>query len=160
VVCLDVNALDPPEKRPVVDAQFRKRSVDILVRNAAPRPLRRPAANFCAVLPWAGNGRLRGDPAARERRLEVANREANAPRGRRFERDVRPNAVAGCEQRLRPGAVAMSGTCHLNRQTNDEPSLAMSFVVLFMVLASMVAMVAMVASISPPDVQLAAVDLF
>jgi hypothetical protein len=55
----------------------------------------------------------------------------------------------------------MSGTYHLDRQADDEPSLAMSFVVLFMVLASMVAMVAMVASISPPDVQLAAaVDLF
>jgi hypothetical protein len=53
----------------------------------------------------------------------------------------------------------MSAECLL--EANDEPSLAMSFVVLFMVLAAMVATVAMVAGISPPDVQLAAaVDPF
>jgi hypothetical protein len=55
----------------------------------------------------------------------------------------------------------MPGQLRLDRHANDEPSLAMSFVVLFMVLGAMVAMVAVVASISVPDVQLAAaVDLF
>jgi hypothetical protein len=45
----------------------------------------------------------------------------------------------------------MSGERRLDRQENGEPSLAMSFVVLFVVLA---AMVAIVANISIPDVQL------
>jgi hypothetical protein len=50
----------------------------------------------------------------------------------------------------------MSAECLL--EANDEPSLAMSFVVLFMVLA---AMVASFANISVPDVQLSmAADLF
>jgi hypothetical protein len=45
----------------------------------------------------------------------------------------------------------MSGERRLDRQANDEPSLAMSFVVLCVVLA---AMVAIVANISISDVQL------
>ena len=49
----------------------------------------------------------------------------------------------------------MSGERRLGRQANDEPSLAMSFVVLFVVLA---AMVAIVANVSVPDVQLSAAD--
>ena len=51
----------------------------------------------------------------------------------------------------------MSAEHRLDRQANDEPSLAMSFVVLFVVLA---AMVAIVANISVPDVQLSAADLW
>jgi hypothetical protein len=52
----------------------------------------------------------------------------------------------------------MSGEHRLDRQANDEPSLAMSFVVLFVVMA---AMVAIVANISVPDIQLStAADLF
>jgi hypothetical protein len=43
----------------------------------------------------------------------------------------------------------------LDRQANDEPSLAMSFVVLFMVLA---AMIATVANVSIPDVQFVQTD--
>jgi hypothetical protein len=50
----------------------------------------------------------------------------------------------------------MSAECHL--EANDGPSLAMSFIVLFMVLT---AMVAAVANISVPDVHLSmAADLF
>jgi hypothetical protein len=46
----------------------------------------------------------------------------------------------------------------LDRQANDVPSLGMSFVVLFVVLA---AMVAIVANISVPDIQLStAASLF
>ena len=49
----------------------------------------------------------------------------------------------------------MSGQRRLDRQANDESSLAMSFVVLFVVLAAMVAIVA------NADVQLStAADLF
>jgi hypothetical protein len=49
----------------------------------------------------------------------------------------------------------MSGERRLDRQENDEPSLTMSFVVLFVVLAAMVAIVA------NTDVQLStAADLF
>jgi hypothetical protein len=51
----------------------------------------------------------------------------------------------------------MSGERRLDRHANDEPSLAMSFVVLFVVLA---AMVAIVANISVPDVQLSTADLW
>jgi hypothetical protein len=49
----------------------------------------------------------------------------------------------------------MSGERRLGRQVNDEPSLAMSFVVLFAVLA---AMVAIVANISILDIQLSTAD--
>jgi hypothetical protein len=51
----------------------------------------------------------------------------------------------------------MSGERRLDRQANHEPSLAMSFVLLFVVLA---VMVAMVANINVPDVQLSAADLW
>jgi hypothetical protein len=51
----------------------------------------------------------------------------------------------------------MSGGCRLDQQAINEPSLAMSFVVLFMVLA---AMVAMVANIHITDVQLSTADLW
>jgi hypothetical protein len=51
----------------------------------------------------------------------------------------------------------MSGERRLDRQANDEPSLAMSFVVLFVVLA---AMVAFIATISVPDVQLSTANLW
>jgi len=52
----------------------------------------------------------------------------------------------------------MSGERRLDRQANDEPSLAMSLVVLCVVLA---AMVAIVTNISIPDIQLStAADLF
>ena len=52
-------------------------------------------------------------------------------------------------------SAAMSGERRLDRQANDESSLAMSFVVLFVVLAAMVAIVA------NADVQLStAADLF
>jgi hypothetical protein len=52
----------------------------------------------------------------------------------------------------------MSGERRLDRQVIGEPSLAMSFVVLFVVLA---AIVAIVANISVPNVQLStAADLF
>ena len=50
----------------------------------------------------------------------------------------------------------MSGERRLDRQV-DEPSLAMSFVVLFVVLA---AMVAIVANVSIPDVQLSTAGLW
>jgi uncharacterized membrane protein len=51
----------------------------------------------------------------------------------------------------------MSRERRLDRQANDEPSLAMSFVVLFAVLA---VMVAIVANINVPDVQLSVADLW
>jgi hypothetical protein len=51
----------------------------------------------------------------------------------------------------------MSGVRRLDRQANHEPSLAMSFVVLFAVLA---AMVAIVANTSVPDVQLSTAELW
>jgi hypothetical protein len=50
----------------------------------------------------------------------------------------------------------MSGERRLDRQV-DEPSLAMSFVVLFVVLA---ATVAFIATISVPDVQLSTANLW
>jgi hypothetical protein len=50
----------------------------------------------------------------------------------------------------------MSGERRLDRQVN-EPSLAMSFVVLFVILA---AMVAFVANISVPDVQISTANLW
>jgi hypothetical protein len=50
----------------------------------------------------------------------------------------------------------MSGERRLDRQANGEPSLAMSFVLLFVVLATIVAMVA---SINITDVQLATAAL-
>jgi hypothetical protein len=50
----------------------------------------------------------------------------------------------------------MSGELRLDRQV-DEPSLAMSFVVLFVVLA---ATVAFIATISVPDVQLSTANLW
>ena len=50
----------------------------------------------------------------------------------------------------------MSGERRLDRQAN-EPSLAMSLVLLFVVLA---AMVAIVANINVPDVQLSTADLW
>jgi hypothetical protein len=55
---------------------------------------------------------------------------------------------------------AFTGERRLNRQAIDEPSLAMSFVVLFVVLAAMVAMVAMVANMNITDVQLSTGDIF
>jgi hypothetical protein len=58
----------------------------------------------------------------------------------------------------RDGARCRWVAFRLDRQTIDEPSLAMSFVVHFVVLASMVAIVA---NISVPDIQLStAADLF
>jgi hypothetical protein len=48
----------------------------------------------------------------------------------------------------------MSGERRLDRQANDEPSLAMSFVVLFLVLAAIVAIVA------SAEVQLSTADLW
>jgi hypothetical protein len=51
----------------------------------------------------------------------------------------------------------MSGQLRLDRQVNDEPSLAMSFGVLCVVL---LAMFAIVANINVPDVQFAPADLF
>jgi hypothetical protein len=50
----------------------------------------------------------------------------------------------------------MSGERRLDRQAN-EPSLAMSFVLLFVVLA---AMVAIVANANVPDIQLSTADLW
>jgi hypothetical protein len=50
----------------------------------------------------------------------------------------------------------MSGERRLDRQAN-EPSLAMSFVLLFVVLA---VMVAIVSNISVPDVQLSSAELW
>jgi hypothetical protein len=52
---------------------------------------------------------------------------------------------------------AFTGERRLDRQANHEPSLAMSFVVLFVVLA---AMVAIVANISVPDIQLSSAELW
>jgi hypothetical protein len=54
-------------------------------------------------------------------------------------------------------SAAMSGQLRLDRHANDEPSLAMSFVLLFVVLA---AMVAIVANINVPDVQLSTAELW
>jgi hypothetical protein len=54
------------------------------------------------------------------------------------------------------GSVAMTGQPRSNRQASDEPSLGMSLGVLGVML---LAMFAIVANISVPDVQLAA-DLF
>jgi hypothetical protein len=53
-------------------------------------------------------------------------------------------------------SAAMSGERRLDRQAN-EPSLTMSFVLLFVVLA---AMVAIVANVNVPDVQLSTADLW
>jgi hypothetical protein len=68
------------------------------------------------------------------------------------------SSVAVGSARLRSqGGVAMSRERRLD-QANDEPSLAMSFIVLCVVLA---AMVAIVTNISIPDIQLStAADLF
>jgi hypothetical protein len=55
---------------------------------------------------------------------------------------------------------AFTGERRLNRQANDDPSLAMSFVVLFVVLVAMVGMVAMVANVNITDVQLSTADIF
>jgi hypothetical protein len=49
----------------------------------------------------------------------------------------------------------VSGERRLDRQLNDEPSLAMSFVVLCVVLA---AMVAIIGNVSIPDVQFVQTD--
>jgi hypothetical protein len=51
----------------------------------------------------------------------------------------------------------MSGQLRLDRQVSDEPSLAISFGVLCVVL---LAMLAIVVNINVPDVQFAPADLF
>jgi hypothetical protein len=151
---MNVVQLKPRPKRPVpraaaaVAADPEKSDRTTGVNHAAANRARKSGADQSAPERVTGrNGKKY--PAKRKLHVVPDSAEAVADRAnalsRRFIGEVRYFERASTGER------------RLNRQAIDEPSLAMSFVVLFVVLA---AMVAIVANVSIPDVQLSTAGLW
>jgi hypothetical protein len=150
---MNVVRLKPRPKRPVprataaVAANPEKSDRTTGGNHAAVNRARKSGADQSA--PERVTGRD-GKKYPAKRKLHVVPDEAAADRANALSRHL-IGTVRDFER-------AFTGERRLDRQANHEPSLAMSFVVLFVVLA---AMVAIVANVSVSDIQLStAADLF